>query len=60
MLEALRNILGSYTPITNPDGTIPSGMAGVNMEYLLLGFIFSLCLYSVFRIIGIVISHIGR
>lgn len=56
MLDALRAILGDYVPVTyGSDAVIPSGLAGVNMEYVAGAVIFILGVYSVFRLIGIII-----
>ncbi|MEA4896592.1 MAG: hypothetical protein VB064_15215 [Oscillospiraceae bacterium] len=58
MIEAIRNIFGTYSPIVNPDGTIPSGLAGVNMEYVAVVALFAICLICVFKIIGVVVRHL--
>lgn len=58
MFETLRNLIGVYEPIIDADGVIPSGLAGVNMEYVLAGVLFAICLYGFFRILGSVISKL--
>ena len=61
MLDVIRSLFGVYTPITytiGSDVVIPSGIAGVNMEYVLQGALFGLCLYCVFRLLGIALSGI--
>lgn len=58
MLEAMRTIFGTYEPVVVVvDGltVVPSGLAGVNMEYVSQVMLFALCLYSVFRILGAVV-----
>ncbi len=58
MLEVLRSIFGAYTPVTytvGSDTIIPAGLAGVNMEYVLGGALFGMCLYCCFRLLGIVL-----
>lgn len=61
MLEAIQSIFGVYTPITYvADGVsvIPAGLSGVNMEYVLEGVLFAICLMSVFKIIGVILKKI--
>jgi hypothetical protein len=58
MLEAIRTIFGTYSPIVNSDGTIPSGLSGVNVEYVAEVVLFAICLICVFKIIGAVIRHV--
>lgn len=58
MIDALRTIFGTYTPIMSPDGIIPSGFAGVNMEYVAGVVLFAICFVCVFKIIGAVIRHV--
>lgn len=56
MLDALRGIMGEYVPITyGSDAIIPSGLAGVNMEYVAGCVLFAIGVYSVFRLIGIIV-----
>lgn len=58
MLDVLRNIFGTYSPVVNTDGLIPSGMAGVNMEYVGHVLLFAICLVSVFKLIGVLLRKI--
>lgn len=54
--ELLTTIFGVYEPVTQEltDGTIEvvSGAAGVDWVYLASVFLFSICLYCLFRILG--------
>lgn len=60
MHNLLVSIFGEYVPITYvSEGVeiIPSGLSGVNFEYVLGALIFLVAFYSFFRILG---SLIGR
>ncbi len=52
MKEFLDALLGTYTPVTNPDGLIPSGFAGVDIAYCIRAVVFIVVLYAVLRILG--------
>lgn len=60
MIALLRDIFGTYTPITyvteNGETIIPSGISGVNIEYIVGVAIFLIAFYSLFRIIGALIT----
>lgn len=64
ILDFLRSVFGTYEPITtayyvDADTTmtvVAEGAAGVNFEYVSAVFLFAIVLYSLFRIIGTVIS----
>ena len=65
MQTILFNLFGSYTPVTYQvpyEDTyyevIPQGLAGVDWTYILGIGLFAICLYSVFRIIGSIISRV--
>lgn len=48
----LNNLLGPYVPVVNPDGTIAAGLAGVDFPFVFRALIFSIVVYSVFRVLG--------
>lgn len=55
MISWLQSVFGTYTPITYTlDGNdiIPSGMSGVDWQYLAGVIVFCIFLYSVFRFLG--------
>lgn len=52
MKEFLDTLLGTYTPVTNPDGLIPPGLAGVDVAYCIRAVVFLIVLYAVLRILG--------
>lgn len=58
--EILNIFVGSYEPITyvTSDGltVIPSGLAGVDFGWIFGALLVILGVYSIFRVIGIVIS----
>lgn len=58
--EILNVFIGSYEPITyvNAEGisVIPEGLAGVDFGWIAGALIVILGVYSIFRVIGIVIS----
>lgn len=51
-IQFLQNLLGTYTPVVNTEGIIPSGMAGVDWPYVIRAVIFMIVLWSMFRILG--------
>lgn len=48
----LNNLLGTYTPVLNSDGTIAPGFAGLDIPYIFRAIIFSIVVYSLFRVLG--------
>lgn len=48
----LATICGVYTPVVASDGSIPSGLAGVDWPYVLTALLVIITIYSIFRIIG--------
>lgn len=57
------DLFGSYVPVTYSDGTIdiiPSGLAGVDFEWLAGVLLFALSLYCVFRILGGILTYVNR
>lgn len=52
MIDFFSEILGNYTPITNIDGSIAIGLAGVDFPYIFRALFFALVVYSVLRCIG--------
>lgn len=70
ILEWLSGILGTYTPVTYQvtkviDGqeivedVVAQGLAGVDWQYVLCGLLLLLTIYSVFRLLGILLQSIG-
>ncbi len=60
MIDVIRGLLGTYTPITDGTGVIPSGLAGVNIEYVVCAVLFGICLVCVFKLLGVVLKAICR
>lgn len=52
MIDFFNSILGVYSPIVNPDGTIAFGFAGVDFPYVFRAVFFALVVYSVLKCIG--------
>lgn len=48
----LDSVLGTYVPFMASDGTIPSGMAGVDWSYVFAGLLLCIVVWSVFKILG--------
>lgn len=61
MINWLVSTFGTYTPVTYTDGSgvsvIPSGMAGVDWQYLAGVFIFCIFIFSLFRFLGGIFRH---
>lgn len=55
-IDFLNNLLGVYTPVMDSSGIIPSGMAGVDFPYVLRGLLFVIVVYSVFKLLGAIIT----
>lgn len=55
--DLLVNLFGYYTPVSYTDtsgvGIIPSGIAGVDMEYVTSVCLFALVLWCIFRLLGL-------
>lgn len=66
MLSILESLFGTYTPVTYESVSstgalievIPNGLSGVDWPYILGVFLFAICLYSVFRILGVILSRV--
>lgn len=58
--EIFQIFVGGYSPITYTDSTgisiIPSGFAGVDFQWIFSAVLIIIGVYSIFRIIGIIIS----
>lgn len=54
--EFMQTIFGVYSPVTYTDSLgnviVPSGLAGVDIPYLLSVCLFGLVVYSLFRLLG--------
>lgn len=57
MASALQAILGTYSPLLQPDGTVVIGIAGVDWQYLIRSGIFGIALFSVFALIGAAVKR---
>lgn len=57
-ISFIYDFLGEYIPVTNIDGTIPAGAAGVDWSWVISGILFVVVVYSVFKIIGGMICRI--
>lgn len=58
MLDSIRAIFGTYTPMVGADGSVLTGLASINFEYVTEVVLFSICLVSVFKIIGVVLRRL--
>lgn len=52
MIEFFQSVLGSYTPVLNPDGFVAAGLAGVDFPYVFRAVFLALVVYSVLKCIG--------
>lgn len=52
MIEFFQSVLGSYSPILNPDGSIAIGMAGLDFPYIFRAVFLLVVVYSVLKCIG--------
>ena len=61
MKEIMQSIFGTYEPLSyiNEFDEVQyiEGIAGWDMQYILGVLLFCICLYSLFRIIGIIIKN---
>lgn len=48
----LDSVLDTYVPVMASDGTIPSGLAGVDWSYVFAGLLLCIVVWSVFKILG--------
>ena len=44
MVDLIVSLLGGYEPLTDTDGNVITGLAGLDWDYLIAGIIFILCL----------------
>ena len=58
MIEFFQSVLGTYTPILNPDETIAIGLAGVDFPYVFRAVFLLVVVYSVLKCIGGLICRI--
>lgn len=58
MIEFFQSVLGTYTPILNPDDTIAIGLAGVDFPYVFRAVFLLVVVYSVLKCIGGLICRI--
>ena len=63
-IQAIRALFGGYAPtmVLNSDDTfyVPSGIAGVNFEYIAAVVLFAIVLVCVFKLLGVVLSAIVK
>lgn len=52
MIAFFQSVLGSYTPVLNPDNTVAIGFAGVDFPYVFRAVFLALVVYSVLKCIG--------
>lgn len=52
MKTLLQNLFGVYTPLTNSNGDIIEGLAGIDYEYILGVLLFAIMLFCVLKILG--------
>jgi len=61
MKEIMQSIFGTYEPLTYVNELnevrYVEGIAGWDMQYILGVLLFAVCLYSLFRIIGLIIKN---
>lgn len=48
----LDGLFGTYSPVVAPDGSIPSGMAGLDVPYICRAVLFIIIIHSIFKLIG--------
>lgn len=60
LIDWCRALFGVYTPVTYRDGSgldiVPSGLSGVNFEYITEVLLFSLVLFFIFRLFASLLS----
>lgn len=52
MIAFFQSVLGSYTPVLNPDNTVAIGLAGVDFPYVFRAVFLALVVYSILKCIG--------
>lgn len=52
MIDFFRTVLGTYTPVLNPDNTVAIGFAGVDFPYVFRALFLAIVVYSVLKCIG--------
>lgn len=55
-ISFLNSLFGTYTPVVDGSGVIPSGMAGVDFPYIFRALLFVIVVYSVFKLLGGIIT----
>ena len=56
----VHNILGTYTPLKNNDGTFVGGLTGQDWEYLVTAILLGLCVYGVMSLLIQFVKSVGR
>ena len=57
-IQFLNNLFGTYSPVVSSDGTVAIGMAGVDYTYVFRAILFVVVVYSVFKLLGAIITKI--
>lgn len=52
MIAFFQSVLGTYTPVLNPDNTVAIGLAGVDFPYVFRAVFLALVVYSVLKCLG--------
>ena len=52
MIAFFQSVLGTYTPVLNPDQSVAIGLAGVDFPYVFRAVFLALVVYSVLKCIG--------
>lgn len=51
-ISFFESVLGSYTPVLNPDFTVAAGMAGLDYPYIFRAVFLAIVVYSVLKCVG--------
>ena len=52
MIAFFQSVLGTYTPVLNPDNSVAIGLAGVDIPYVFRAVFLALVVYSVLKCLG--------
>ena len=56
MKAVIESIFGVYTPVTDAEGVVVSGMAGVDWPYIAGAVLFAIVLFCFFKLVGVVLK----
>lgn len=51
-ISFFESVLGTYTPVLNPDLTVATGMAGLDYPYIFRAVFLAIVVYSVLKCVG--------